>query len=501
LTFDTLGLRPESLRAIADQGYTHPTPIQAQAIPAILTGRDLLAGAQTGTGKTAAFVLPMIETLHATRQPGPVRIRGLVVVPTRELALQVEQSIRTYGAHRPVRSTTVFGGVPIDRQVRALRAGVEVVVATPGRLLDHVRQRTIDLSHVEILVLDEADRMLDMGFILDIKRILERLPERRQSLLFSATFDPRVRRLAEGLLREPVSIDVAPRNAAAAPVRQVIHPVDRSRKRHLLTHMLRSGDIGQVLVFMRTKRGANRLAEQLGADGIRAAAIHGNKSQSQRVGALTAFKKGHSQVLVATDIAARGLDIESLPHVVNFEIPHVPEDYVHRIGRTGRAGQAGTAISLVAVEDQDLMQAIEDLLKQPIEREVIAGFEPSFEVRAAGMARSLVWRPNERESSGGYPRQSPAEGSGRQPGRRVAKGSQSHGVHGKRRDPGRRTSHPSGPVSIAAGLRSGRDVSADGPGGALQQPPRQARPMPGERLSGHRSSAGRSDQIRSGRHR
>ena len=310
MTFDTLGLRPESLRAVADQGYTEPTPVQAQAIPAILTGRDLLVGAQTGTGKTAAFVLPMIQTLHAAREPGQIRIRALVIVPTRELALQVEQSIRTYGAHRPVRSTTILGGMSMDRQVRALRAGVEVVVATPGRLLDHVRQRTIDLGRVEILVLDEADRMLDMGFIHDIKRILERLPAERQSLLFSATFNPRIRRLAEELLREPLSIDAAPRNATAAPIRQVVHPVDRGRKRDLLSHMLRGEDMDQVLVFTRTKRGADRLAEQLGKDGIRAAAIHGNKSQSQRVRALTAFKKGDSQVLVATDIAARGLDIE-----------------------------------------------------------------------------------------------------------------------------------------------------------------------------------------------
>ncbi|MEX1343268.1 MAG: DEAD/DEAH box helicase, partial [Candidatus Limnocylindrales bacterium] len=362
MTFDTLGLRPESLRAIADQGYTHPTPVQEQAIPAILTGRDLLAGAQTGTGKTAAFVLPMLQTLHATRAQGPRRVRGLVVVPTRELALQVEASIRTYGAHRPVRSAAVFGGMSMDRQVRALRSGVEVVVATPGRLLDHVRQRTIDLRQVEILVLDEADRMLDMGFIHDIRKILHELPSERQSLLFSATFEPRIRRLAEDLLREPLSIDVAPRNATATPIRQVVHPVDKGQKRHLLAHMLRTRSSEQALVFTRTKRGANRLAEQLGKDGINAAAIHGNKSQSQRMRALTAFKQGRSQVLVATDIAARGLDIEALPHVVNYELPNVPEDYVHRIGRTGRAGMAGTATSLVGVEEQELMAAIEKLL-------------------------------------------------------------------------------------------------------------------------------------------
>ena len=502
MTFDTLGLRPESLRAIADQGYTDPTPVQAQAIPAILTGRDLLAGAQTGTGKTAAFVLPMIQTLHATRESGPVKIRGLVVVPTRELALQVEQSIRTYGAHRPVRSTTVFGGMRMDRQVRALRAGVEVVVATPGRLLDHVRQRTVDLSRVEILVLDEADRMLDMGFIQDIKRILERLPAERQNLLFSATFNPRIRRLAEDLLREPVSIDVAPRNATAAPIRQVIHPVDRGRKRHLLTHMLRSRGIEQVLVFTRTKRGANRLAEQLGKDGIRAAAIHGNKSQSQRVRALTAFKRGHSQVLVATDVAARGLDIESLPHVVNFELPSVPEDYVHRIGRTGRAGHAGTAISLVAVEEQDLMRAIEKLLKKPIEREVVDGFEPSFTVRAAASPVTEARRHGDRKGKGATSRHSRAEGGGHQPGRRVAKGGHSRGAYGKRRDPGRGPSHHGGPASAKAGHRSGRDGSAGRPSGAGQHARRQARPMPGERLSGHRSSAGRrSDRDQAGRRR
>jgi ATP-dependent RNA helicase RhlE len=437
LTFDTLGLRPESLRAIADQGYTQPTPVQEQAIPAILTGRDLLAGAQTGTGKTAAFVLPMLQTLHASRGPGPRAVRGLVVVPTRELALQVEQSVRVYGAHRPMRSVAIFGGMRMDRQVRALRHGAEIVVATPGRLLDHVRQRTIDLGHVEILVLDEADRMLDMGFIHDIKKILHELPSQRQSLLFSATFTPHIRRLAEDLLREPVSIDVAPRNATAAPIRQVVHPVDRSRKRHLLAHMMRSKQTEQALVFTRTKRGANRLAEQLGKDGIRAAAIHGNKSQSQRVKALTAFKNGHSQVLVATDIAARGLDIEALPHVVNYELPNVPEDYVHRIGRTGRAGLEGTATSLVGIEEQDLMRAIESLLKKPIEREVVNGFEPSFQLRAAADPASQT-KPNRprtrnRKNNGWNPQRAQGQAGGRQAASRTAKrghGGQGHAARG-----------------------------------------------------------------------
>ena len=421
MTFDTLGLRPESLRAIADQGYTQPTPVQEQAIPAILTGRDLLAGAQTGTGKTAAFVLPMLQTLHANRGPGPRRVRGLVVVPTRELALQVEQSIRVYGAHRPVKSVAIFGGMRMDRQVRALRHGAEVVVATPGRLLDHVRQRTIDLRGVEILVLDEADRMLDMGFIHDIKKILQELPTERQSLLFSATFTPHIRRLAEDLLREPVSIDVAPRNATAAPIRQVVHPVDRGQKRHLLSHMLRSKQSEQALVFTRTKRGANRLAEQLEKDGIRAVAIHGNKSQSQRVKALTAFKKGQSQVLVATDIAARGLDIEALPHVVNYELPSVPEDYVHRIGRTGRAGLEGTATSLVGVEEQDLMRAIESLLKKPIDREVVDGFEPSFTLRTAPAPGSQPKRNGNRKKKSWNPQYAQGRVGGRPAARRTAK--------------------------------------------------------------------------------
>ena len=486
MTFDTLGLRPESLRAIADQGYTDPTPVQAQAIPAILSGRDLLAGAQTGTGKTAAFVLPMIEALNATRAPGPILIRALVVVPTRELALQVEQTIRTYGAHRPVRSTTVFGGMRMDRQVRALRAGVEVVVAPPGRLLDHVRRRPSVLSRVEILVLDEADRMLDMGFIHDIRRILERLPVERQSLLFSATFNPRIRRLAEDLLREPVSIDVAPRNAAAAPVRQVVHPVDRGQKRHLLTHMLRQGDIDRVLVFTRTKRGANRLAEQLGKDGVRAAAIHGNKSQSQRVRALAAFKSGHSQVLVATDIAARGLDIESLPHVVNYELPNVPEDYVHRIGRTGRAGQSGTAISLVAVEEQDLMQAIERLLKQPIEREVVDGFEPAFTLRAAPNPSDRGARHGGRKGTGATARDARTAGARQQPGRTAMKTSHKGRASGKRRDAERRQGYRLGPVPAPSVHRRNHRPETAGRGDMVQPSRRQAQAMPGETLSGRR---------------
>jgi ATP-dependent RNA helicase RhlE len=399
LTFATLGLRPDSLRAVADQGYTEPTPVQAQAIPIILSGRDLLAGAQTGTGKTAAFVLPMLDGLRARQESGQRKVRALVVVPTRELALQVEQSVRTYGGRRPVRSVAIYGGVRMDRQVRSLRQWPEIVVATPGRLLDHVRQGTIDLSSVEVLVLDEADRMLDMGFIHDIKRILEQLPKERQTLLFSATFSSTIRRLADEMLRDPASIDAAPRNAPPAPIRQLVHPVDKDRKRQLLAHMVRGEGVGQVLVFTRTKHGANRLAEQLDRDGIRATAIHGNKSQSQRVRALAAFKKGEAQVLVATDIAARGLDIEALPHVVNFELPTVPEDYIHRIGRTGRAGQEGTAISLVSGDERELMAAIEKLLKRSITHEVVAGFEPSAAYRPEPIVTTRARQQGHRQRS------------------------------------------------------------------------------------------------------
>ena len=392
MSFDHLGLMPELLRAVADQGYTEPTPVQNESIPLVLAGRDLLAGAQTGTGKTAAFVLPILQRLHATDRADAPRvaaarvgtgrpIRVLVLVPTRELALQVEESVRTYGAQRPVRSTPIYGGVGFDPQVRALRAGPQIVVATPGRLLDHVGQGTINLGTVEVLVLDEADRMLDMGFIRDIRRILALLPARRQNLLFSATFSDEIRRLADGLLDNPASVQVTPRNATAELVRQVVHPVDRERKRELLSHLVRSGRIDQALVFTRTKHGANRLAEQLDKDGIVAAAIHGNRSQGQRVRALGDFKAGRTAILVATEVAARGLDIEALPHVVNYELPMVPEDYVHRIGRTGRAGMDGDAVSLVCVDEAKLLRDIEALLGRRIPAEVVVGFEPDRSIR------------------------------------------------------------------------------------------------------------------------
>jgi ATP-dependent RNA helicase RhlE len=388
MSFSALGLAPELLRAVAAQGYTDPTPVQRQAIPHVLAGRDLMAGAQTGTGKTAAFVLPMLQRLAATDRQAPLardgrrRIRALILAPTRELAIQVEESVRTYGAGaNPRRSTTIYGGVGFPGQVNALRRGPEIVVATPGRLLDHARQRTIDLGAVEILVLDEADRMLDMGFIRDIRAILALLPARRQNLLFSATFSNEIRGLAQGMLSEPASVQVTPANTTTELVRQVVHPVDRHRKRELLTHLVRTHAIDQALVFTRTKHGANKLAEQLWADGIATAAIHGNKSQPQRIRALNDFKAGRVTLLIATEVAARGLDIEQLPHVVNYELPMVANDYVHRIGRTGRAGVEGDAISLVCVDEAPMLRDIERLLGHAIPSEVVAGFEPDRSIR------------------------------------------------------------------------------------------------------------------------
>ncbi len=430
MSFDQLGLTPELLRAVADQGYTVPTPVQAAAIPLVLAGRDLLAGAQTGTGKTAAFVLPILQRLNASgprpdeRGPAGRRgVRALVLAPTRELALQVEESVRTYGARRPIRSVAIYGGVGFGPQAHALRAGAQVVVATPGRLLDHARQHTIDLSAVEILVLDEADRMLDMGFIHDIRQVLALLPRRRQTLLFSATFSDPIRDLANGLLERPAEVDVAPRNVAAELVLQTAMAVDRERKRELLSSLVRSGRLDQALVFTRTKHGANRLAEQLGRDGIATAAIHGNKAQGQRVRALEDFKAGRVAVLVATDIAARGLDIDALPHVVNYELPMVAQDYIHRIGRTGRAGAEGEAISLVCVDEAPLLRAIEHLLRRTIPLETVAGFEPDRSIRAepirlrsaehrAPAARGLAGRPGEHGD-----RRRPARPDVRGPGR------------------------------------------------------------------------------------
>ena len=367
MSFSDLGLMPELLRAVADKGYDAPSPIQAQAIPAVLAGRDVLAGAQTGTGKTAGFVLPILQRLASEPPATPQRApRVLVLTPTRELAAQVADSSRSYGKYLRIRTFQVFGGVNINPQISALRDGCDILVATPGRLLDLAQQRAVDLSKIQVLVLDEADRMLDMGFIPDIRRIIKMLPDRRQNLLFSATYSDDIRALAERLLRNPLSIQVAPRNAPIELVEQRAYRVQKEQKRHLLVHLIREGKWPQVLVFTRTKHGANRLTQQLEGAGIRAAAIHGNKSQAARVKALDMFKHGQITALVATEVAARGLDIKELPQVVNYELPNVPEDYVHRIGRTGRAGAAGEAVSLVSSDETGLLRDIERVLKRSV---------------------------------------------------------------------------------------------------------------------------------------
>jgi ATP-dependent RNA helicase RhlE len=404
MSFLSLGLSETIVRAVTEHGYTTPTPIQMQAIPAVLNGGDLLAGAQTGTGKTAGFTLPILQRLIANPKPATAKrvIRVLVLTPTRELAAQVEESVRTYGKYTGLKSLVIFGGVGINPQISALRHGVDILVATPGRLLDHHQQRTVDLSHVEILVLDEADRMLDMGFIHDIKKVLAVLPKKRQNLLFSATFSDDIKKLADGLLNAPALIEVERRNSTVEIITQKVHPVDRDKKRELLTHLIKQNNWHQVLVFTRTKHGANRLAEQLNKSGITALAIHGNKSQAARTKALAEFKTGDLAVLVATDIAARGIDIDQLPHVVNFEIPNVPEDYVHRIGRTGRAGATGEAISLVCVDEKKMFADIERLIKRDIESVVIPGFEPDPTAKAQPIQlRSTEHRPGGRSNGGG----------------------------------------------------------------------------------------------------
>ena len=455
MLFAELGLCPELLRALTDEGYEKPTPIQAQAIPIVISGRDLLGAAQTGTGKTAAFTLPILNRLASqprdaatTARVAPPKV--LVLVPTRELAAQVGDSMRTYGRHLPaIKTAIIFGGVGINPQIDQLRRGVDIIVATPGRLLDHLQQRTVNLSGIQMLVLDEADRMLDMGFIRDIRRVIQALPQKRHNLLFSATFNPEIRSLAEGLLHDPASVDVAPRNTAAELVAQRVHPVDKGRKTALIAHLVKAGDWKQVLIFTRTKHGANRLAEQLVRENILADAIHGNKSQNARTRALADFKAGKIRVLVATDIAARGIDIDQLPHVINHELPNVPEDYVHRIGRTGRAGAEGEAISLVSPDERAFLKDIERLLRKSIPSSTVPGYEPgsqpTAEERAAAAARPPA--PPERER-GERPRNAPggrghapAGNGARRPGAGAAPSSNNGNRHAR---PSRDGARPAG---------------------------------------------------------
>jgi ATP-dependent RNA helicase RhlE len=380
MKFEELGLLSELLKAVHESGYTEPTPIQAQAIPIILQGLDVMGGAQTGTGKTAGFTLPLLQRLarHASNSPSPARhpVRALVLTPTRELAMQVHDSVKTYSKYVPLRSVCVYGGVDIKPQIAELREGREIVVATPGRLLDHVQQKSVSFAQVEVLVLDEADRMLDMGFIPDIKRILAMLPAARQSLLFSATFSEEIKKLADVMLKNPQLIEVARRNTVSETITHRLHMVSTDQKRHLLLHLLKESDLSQVLVFLGTKFGASRLSVWLERQGINATAIHGDKSQQQRTEALEAFKAGTVRVLVATDVAARGLDIDDLPHVINYELPHTAEDYIHRIGRTGRAGKSGDATSLVSPEEKQRLSDIEKLIKFKIDQVAVPGFEP-----------------------------------------------------------------------------------------------------------------------------
>lgn len=408
MSFEKLGLIAELLRAVSEKGYTKPTPIQAQAIPPILAGRDLMGAAQTGTGKTAGFTLPLLHRLVSSSPPLSNKkeeekthrriIRALILVPTRELAAQVQDSIKLYGKHLPFKSGVVFGGVKVGPQIDKMRQGVDILVATPGRLLDLINQNAIRLSSVEILVLDEADRMLDMGFIHDIRRVLALVPKKRQTLLFSATFSKEIKLLANQFLQKPVLVEVAAPNSTAERIEQTVYPVDRHRKRELLSFMIGSKNWKQVLVFTRTKHGANKLAAQLAEDGLSSAAIHGNKTQAARTRALSDFKQGKVRVLVATDVAARGLDIEKLPHVINFELPNVPEDYVHRIGRTGRAEQEGEAISLVCVDEFGLLKDIEKLLKQRITQVVIPGYEPDLSIKPEPIRKKQAARPQQRNT-------------------------------------------------------------------------------------------------------
>jgi len=473
MNFTDLGLAEPLLRAVREQGYETPTPIQAQAIPAVLKGGDLMAGAQTGTGKTAGFTLPMLHRLAhepVVRDPrtNRIKIRALILTPTRELAAQVEESVQTYGKYLTLKSMVMFGGVGMQPQVDKLRRGVDILVATPGRLLDHHQQGTLDLSAVQFFVLDEADRMLDMGFIHDIKKVLAILPGKRQNLLFSATFSDEIKELADRLLNQPALIEVARRNATADLVEQVVHLVGRDRKKDLLKELIERGDWHQVLVFTRTKHGANKLTDWLNANRVTAMAIHGNKSQSARTKALADFKTGDLRVLVATDIAARGIDIDQLPHVVNYELPNVPEDYVHRIGRTGRAGATGEAISLVCLDEEEFLRDIERLVKKPIKRITIPGFEPPVGERAEPIV--LGHRMTIGAGAGGRG----GRGGGGRGGRPMPASRPGGGSHGARREPERHGARDRAPMQVDVPLdfgapaprRDGGRHGAPGQGGA-----------------------------------
>jgi ATP-dependent RNA helicase RhlE len=466
MSFSTLGLSDAIVRAVTEAGYTAPTPIQAQAIPAVLGGGDLLAGAQTGTGKTAGFTLPVLQRLSTdkagsalTNKASKRPIRALVLTPTRELAAQVEENVRTYAKYTNINSAVIFGGVGINPQIKLLANGIDILVATPGRLLDHVGQGTVKLDKIEILILDEADRMLDMGFIHDIKKVLAVLPPKRQNLLFSATFSDEIKALADKLLDNPASIEVARRNSTVEVIAQKIHPVDRDKKHPMLAHLIKSNGWKQVLVFTRTKHGANKLVEQLGKDGIGAMAIHGNKSQSARTKALAEFKDGSLTALVATDIAARGIDIDQLPHVVNYDLPNVPEDYVHRIGRTGRAGATGEAVSLVCVDEHQMLKDIEKLIKQTLPCDVIPGFEPDPNAKAQPI--------------------------------QLRSGDRGHSNRGGRPGGGNRGGNPRGPAPAAGGAARSSASSGGGNGGARNgQPAGNRGGQPGNRSNGGGNGGG-----------
>lgn len=439
MSFEQLGLSAQVLQAVTEEGYDRPTPIQQKAIPIVLAGHDVMASAQTGTGKTAGFTLPLLQRLSLAPRPqgrgkkGLPPVRALILTPTRELAAQIAESVATYGKYLNFRSAVVFGGVSINPQISQLRKGVDILIATPGRLLDHASQNTVDLSQLEILVLDEADRMLDMGFIHDVKRVLALLPatSERQNLLFSATFSTEIKQLASRMLNDPQLVEVAAQNATADRIEQHVYQVDKIRKRELLAKLIHDEDWRQVLVFTRTKHGANRLAEQLGRDGLSAAAIHGNKSQGARTKALAGFKEGKLRVLVATDIAARGLDIDQLPNVVNFELPNVPEDYVHRIGRTARAGLSGKAVSLVCIDEAKLLRDIEKLIGREIPRVEIDGFAPDPSIKAEPIRQGRQTPPGQNQSRG---RRGPAQPGARKPmGGAAPRAAARSGGHQRRR--------------------------------------------------------------------